>query len=608
MLNYLKKYWLYIVFAPLFMLGELSMDLLQPAMMATIVDDGVLQSNMQVIINEGIRMVLLVLFGGTCGVICCVLANTAAQRLGNDIRKDMFSRIMDLSFEQTDHFTTGSLVTRITNDVTQVEQMVMMSVKSLVRCVVMFIGGIYMLYLQSPRFAMVAACGLPFITFIVVFCLKKVAPLYTIIQQKLDRVNCIMQENIAGARVVKAYVKEDYELEHFAVANDSLCDTNLQAQTVLAFLNPTVNIIMNFCVAGVLYVGGYTVRHNGSITPGQTMAAITYMSLILMRIVFFANIFQTFTRASASWKRIREVLDTECEMRDTETTVNTDISSPKIEDAVPSDETGVLPAAPAQKNGLTISGSARKSEIVFQNVSFAYPDAPESPVLENISFTVKKGETVAVIGSTGSGKSSLVHLIPRFYDVTEGTVLVDGRDVREYPTQELREKIGIVQQKTELFSRSIKDNILWGSEDAGKEAMSRAASIAQAEDFILRTSDGYDTLVTEGGHSLSGGQKQRISIARAVVRNPEILIFDDSGSALDLKTEAALYEALNCELAGTTRIIVAQRIFSVKGADRILVLDNGRICASGTHEELLQTSDVYREICRSQLKKGDVVE
>ncbi len=569
MLKYLKKYWFYCILAPLFMCGEILMDLLQPDMMATIVDDGVLGGNLSIIINMGIRMIILVAFGGTCGVLCGVFANVAAQRFGNDVRKDMFRHIMDFSFEQTDKFTTGSLVTRITNDVTQVEQMVMMSVRSLVRCLVMFAGGIFMLYRQSPRFALVAACGLPFVAAIVIFSLKKVSPLYTKIQQKLDRLNCIMQENIAGARVVKAYVKEEDELEHFSEANNSLCDTNLQAQTILAFLNPCVNIILNLCVVGVLYVGGYTVQTGGAITPGQTMAAITYLSLILMRIVFLANIFQTFTRAAASWKRIREVLDTEN----------------------------------AQKSGGKTPDPDVRGEIEFKNVSFAFPDAPENAVLSDISFSVKRGETVAVIGATGSGKSSLVSLIPRFYDVSGGTVTVDRQAVEDYNIEDLRAKIGIVQQKPELFSRSIAENILWGSEDAGTERMKTAAHIAQAEEFITRMPDGFNTPVTEGGHSLSGGQKQRISIARAVAKSPEILILDDSGSALDLKTEAAFYDAVNSSFADTTKIIVAQRIASVRQADRILVLDNGRICADGTHEELLKSSDIYRDICRSQLKK-----
>ncbi|MCD7727462.1 MAG: ABC transporter ATP-binding protein/permease [Ruminococcus sp.] len=574
MLKYLKKYWYCCILAPLFMFGEIAMDLLQPDMMATIVDDGVLGGNMQLIFYEGIKMVLLVLFGGACGVLCGVFANIASQNFGNDVRKDMFSHIMDFSFEQTDRFTTGSLVTRITNDVSQVEQMIMQCIRSLVRCVVMFAGGIFMLYRQSPKFALVAACGLPFVTAIVVFTLKKASPLFTKIQQKLDRVNCIVQENIAGARVVKAYVKEDSELENFSKANDSLCSTNLRAQTILAFLNPCVNIVLNLCVVGVLYVGGYTVQANGNITPGQTMAAITYLSLILMRIVFLANIFQTFTRAAASWKRIREVLNTESAQKSGTQTADTDISG----------------------------------EVELRHVTFSYPNLPENIVLDDISLSVKKGETIAIIGSTGCGKSSLVNLIPRFYDATEGEVIVDGHNVLEYDIQALRSKIGIVQQKAELFSRSIKENICWGSEGATQDEISKAASTAQAEEFILRMADGYETAVTEGGHSLSGGQKQRISIAREMIKKPEILILDDSGSALDLKTESAFYEALNKEFSDTTRIIVAQRIASVRQADRIYVLEHGKICASGTHSELLETSDVYREICRSQLKKGEIVD
>ena len=572
MLKYLKKYWFFCLLAPLFMLGELTMDLLQPDMMATIVDDGVLTGNMQVIIHVGIRMVLLVIFGGTSGVLCGVFANIAAQRFGNDIRKDLFSRIMDFSFEQTDHFTTGSLVTRITNDVTQVEQLVMMFTRSFVRCSVTFVGGLFMLWKQSPSFAMVSVCALPILAALVILFLKKVSPIYTVIQKKLDNLNCIMQENIAGARVVKAYVKEKFALDRFSVANDELCDVNLRAQTILAFLNPCVNIILNLCVVGVLYVGGINVQSGGGITPGQTIAAITYLSLILMKVIFMANIFQTFTRATASWKRIREVLETQ----------------------------------PAHTDGDCIPSVWQKGEISFRGVSFCYPDAPENTVLKDISFDVHAGETVAIIGATGSGKSSLANLIPRFYDVAEGTVSVDGLDVRDYTLTELRDKIGFVQQKAELFSRSIGENILWGRDDAEPEEIRQAATIAQAADFIEHMKDGYGTPVAESGHSLSGGQKQRISIARALLKKPEILIFDDSGSALDLKTESELYKALNEEFAGTTRIVIAQRIASVKDADRIIVLDNGRISAIGTHEELQETSEIYREICRSQLRKEAV--
>ena len=569
MLKYLKPYWYCCVLAPLFMLGEIAMDMLQPAMMAVIVDDGVLGGNLPVILSMGLKMVLLIVFGGTTGILCGVFANTAAQRVGNDIRKDLFGRIMDLSFRQTDRFTTGSLVTRITNDVTQVEQMVMMSMRSIVRCSVMFVGGIVMLYLQSPRFALVVACGLPFLAAFVILFLRKVSPLFTVIQQKLDALNCLLQENIAGARVVKAYVKEADSLRQFGAANDELCDINLRAQSMLAFLNPCVNIVLNLCVVAVLYLGGVSVRTDGAITPGQIMASLTYLSLILMRVIFMANIFQTFTRASASWRRIREVLDT----------------------------------APEQRDGTARPADSCRGRVEFCHVDFAYPDAPDHPVLQDLSFTVEPGETVAIIGATGSGKTSLVQLIPRFYDVSAGIVRVDGVDVRDFARQDLRQRIGIVQQKAELFSRSIAENIRWGWAEADDEAVAGAARIAQAEDFILRTPSGYDTPVTEGGHSLSGGQKQRLSIARAVLKRPEILIFDDSGSALDLRTEAALYDALDAAFAGTTRLIVAQRIASVQRADRILVLDNGRLCAEGTHRDLLASSPVYQAICRSQLKK-----
>lgn len=573
MLKYLKKYWLYCLIAPLFMLGEIAMDLFQPDMMKTIVDEGVLVGNIDVIVNIGLKMVILVIFGGTCGVLCGVFANTAAQKFGNDVRKDMFSRIMDFSFSQTDIFTTGSLVTRITNDVSQVQQMVTMSMRSLVRCSFIFVGGIVMLYRQSPKFSAVAGLGLPLVIFAVIFFLKKVSPLYLKIQQKLDRLNCLMQENIAGARVVKSYVKEDYSLGCFEEANSDLCEVNLKAQMTLAYLRPCVNIVLNLCVVGVLYVGGYNYKNDGGVTPGEIMAAITYLSLILMRVIFMANIFQTFTRASASWKRIKEVLDTQ----------------------PPHNDNTVNPVK-------SVHG-----EISFRNVSFSYPDAPENSVLSNISFDVKQGETVAIIGATGSGKTSLANLIPRFYDVTDGAVLVDGVDVREYDLTELRKKIGFVQQKTELFSRSIAENIGWGKEGASENEILHAAEIAQAAEFIDKCPEGLATQVTEGGHSLSGGQKQRLSIARAVLKKPEILIFDDSGSALDLKTEAALYKSLDREFSDTTRIIIAQRIASVRNADRIIVLDNGRITDVGRHDELLKISEIYREICRSQLKKEEAV-
>ena len=570
MLKYLKKYWFFCLLAPLFMVGEVAMDLIQPDMMADIVDNGVLKSDITLIITVGIKMILTVIVGGFCGVLCGVFANLAAQSFGNDLRKDLFAKIMHLSFQQTDKISTGSLVTRLTNDVTQVQNMVMMAVRGFVRNTVMFAGGILMLYRQSPKFALVAACGLPFVVVTVTFFLRKTAPLFAVVQKKLDGINHIMQETVAGARVVKAYVKEDYELGRFDDANDALCAENLRVQTLLAFMSPCMNIVLNVCVVAVIMVGGITVKNGGSITPGNTMAAITYLAQILHGVTFMANIFQIFSRAKASADRINEVL--------------------RSDDII--------------TDGVGASASKEKGSIEFKNVSFAYPGSDGQNVLENISFRVQPGETLAVIGATGSGKSTLVHLIPRFYDTTEGEVLVDGINVKDYELTDLRDKIAIVLQKAELYSRSIAENIRWSNKNAEPFEIKKAAEIAQADEFICGKSYGYHTPVTEGGHSLSGGQKQRISIARAILKKHEILIFDDSTSALDLKTEAELYRALREECPDVTKIIIAQRIASIQNADRIMVLDNGSLSAIGTHKELLERSEIYRDIYRSQLKEG----
>ena len=574
MLKYLKKYWFYCLLAPLFMVGEVAMDLIQPDMMADIVDNGVLKNDIALIITVGVKMILTVIAGGFCGVLCGVFANVAAQSFGNDLRKDLFAKIMHLSFQQTDKISTGSLVTRLTNDVTQVQHTVMMMVRGFVRNTVMFFGGIVMLYRQSPRFALVAACGLPFVAFIVVFFMKRTSPLFAVVQKKLDGINHIMQETVAGARVVKAYVKEEYELGRFDDANEALCTENLRVQSLLAFMGPCMNIVLNLCVVAVIMVGGYTVKTGGSITPGNTMAAITYLAQILHGVSFMANIFQIFSRAKASSDRINEVL-----------------CSP---DVIVDGERKSLPE---------VQGS-----VEFRNVSFSYPGSEGQSILEGISFRVAPGETLAIIGATGSGKSTLVNLIPRFYDVTAGEVLVDGINVKDYELTALRDRIAIVLQKAELYSRSIAENIRWAKTGAAPWEIKKAAQIAQADSFICEKSYGYHTPVTEGGHSLSGGQKQRVSIARAMLKEHEILIFDDSTSALDLKTEAALHQALRDECPHVTKIIIAQRIASIKGADRIMVLDNGTVSAIGTHQELLERSELYRDIYRSQLKEGGEAE
>ncbi len=570
MLKYLKKYWFWCLLAPLCMVGEITMDLLQPDMMADIVDNGVLAGNMDLVLRVGIRMILLVMVGAVCGILCGVFTNLASQQFGNDLRKDLFSRIMDLSFQQTDKISTGSLVTRLTNDVNQVQNMISMLMRGAVRSSFMFLGGILMLYRQASQFAIVVACVLPVIVTLAAFFLIKAGPMFGVMQEKLDGVNNVMQENVAGARVVKAYVREDYEIGRFGKANDALCGIYLKVFKLLAFMSPIMTLIMNLCVVSVILISGAQIRGGSNITTGEIIAAITYVTMILQSVLFLAMMFQNIVRAKASIGRIKEVLDQDH----------------------------------AFSGGTRTEGEETSVVAELRGVSFAYPNTGE-PVLNGVDLSVRRGETLAILGATGSGKSSLVNLIPRFYDATEGTVLFHGVDVREYDLAALRSKIGIVLQKAELYTRSIADNIRWGKDDATPWEIKTAAEIAQADDFICAAPYGYETFVTEGGHSLSGGQKQRISISRAVLKQADLLIFDDSTSALDLKTEAKFYSALSEARPDAAKIIIAQRIASVRSADRIAVLEGGKITACADHDTLMHTSETYRDIYHSQLKEEE---
>ena len=577
MLKYLKKYWFFALLAPIFMIGEVLMDLVQPGMMSTIVDEGVLglsnnnTGDLHIVITVGLKMIGVVFLGGLFGVLSGVFANLASQNFGNDIRKDCFQKIMSLSLEQTDQFSTGSLITRVTNDVTQVQNMVAQCIRGFVRTMMLFVGGIFCMFSLNISLGAVVLCAMPLVLITVIFFITKITPLFSVLQKKLDKVNSVMQENVTGVRVVKAYVKEEYEEERFGKANGELVGTQLRVLVLLSYMTPIVNIIMNLSVVAVIYVGSIKVQ-GGSVTPGNVMAAITYLTQILHSVTMLAMIFQTVSRGTASMKRLNEVLNCVPTIADGETERLTDTES--------------------------------IGTVEFRNVSFAYPQTKGDAILKNISLKINSGETFAILGATGCGKSSLVNLIPRFYDVTEGQVLVDGKNVKNYNLRELRNKIAIALQKSELFSRSIEENIKWGKKDASHEEVETAARVAQAEEFILTQPAGYDTEVAEKGMSLSGGQKQRIAISRAVLKNAEILIFDDSTSALDLKTEAKLYEALEKNYRNVTKIIIAQRIASVKNADRIAVIDNGSIAACGTHGELMKTSEIYRDIYTSQLRQG----
>lgn len=574
MLKYLKKYWLFTMLAPLFMIGEVSMDLIQPELMSHIIDDGVLGinsggvGNLDIILGTGIRMVLLVVAGGVCGVMSGVFANLSAQQFGNDVRKDTFKRIMSFSFEQTDKFSTGSLITRVTNDITQLQNFVMQCMRGFVRTSMLFIGGIVCMIGLNIQFGLVIACALPFIVICVIYFIAKSNPKFTMLQKKLDKLNNIMQENVSGSRVVKAYVKEDYETERFNKANDELVGTQLDVLLLLSYMTPVMNIILNLSVVAVIKVGGIQVM-DGSATPGNVMAAITYCSQVLNAVMRMTMIFQTASRGVASQKRIMEVLN--CE--------------PAIKDGVYDGETIV------------------KGKVEFRNVSFAYPGNEGASVIEDFNLVISPGETIGILGATGCGKTSLISLIPRFYDVTKGAVLVDDVDVRDYKLEVLRDKIAVSLQKSEIFTASIADNIAWGLPDATPDNIAAAADTAQAAQFINNRKDGMQTIVSQGGHSLSGGQRQRVAIARAVIKPAEILIFDDATSALDLKTEAELYSNLGKNKKDITKIIIAQRIASVKNADRIVVMDNGKLADVGSHEQLMITSSIYKDIYDSQLKK-----
>ncbi|MFR0040337.1 MAG: ABC transporter ATP-binding protein [Lachnospira sp.] len=574
MLKYLKKYWLFTMLAPLFMIGEVSMDLIQPELMSHIIDDGVLGinsggvGNLDIILGTGIRMVLLVAAGGVCGVMSGVFANLSAQQFGNDVRKDTFKRIMSFSFEQTDKFSTGSLITRVTNDITQLQNFVMQCMRGFVRTSMLFIGGIVCMIGLNIQFGLVIACALPFIVICVIYFIAKSNPKFTILQKKLDKLNNIMQENVSGSRVVKAYVKEDYETERFNKANDELVGTQLDVLLLLSYMTPVMNIILNLSVVAVIKVGGIQVM-DGSATPGNVMAAITYCSQVLNAVMRMTMIFQTASRGIASQKRIMEVLN--CE--------------------------------PAIKDGAYDGETIVKGKVEFRNVSFAYPGNEDASVIEDFNLVISPGETIGILGATGCGKTSLISLIPRFYDVTKGAVLVDDVDVRDYKLEVLRDKIAVSLQKSEIFTASIADNIAWGLPDATPDNIAAAADTAQAAQFINNRKDGVQTIVSQGGHSLSGGQRQRVAIARAVIKPAEILIFDDATSALDLKTEAELYSNLGKNKKDITKIIIAQRIASVKNADRIVVMDNGKLADVGSHEQLMITSSIYKDIYDSQLKK-----
>lgn len=574
-LRYLKPYWVFALLCPLAMILEVSMDLLQPTLMSDIVDNGILgdaaaDENLRYVLITGLKMLVFSLIGCFGGIASAAFGTAAAQKMGNDLRKDAFAKVMHMSFQQTDKFTTGSLVTRLTNDITAIQEFVAMSLRMFVRTGMQFIGGIAVILTLNVNFGIVLVISLPVQLIAVAIIMKKASPLFSIVQSRLDKVNSVVQENVSGARVVKAFTREEYEINRFDNANTDLMTTNLKVQKLLATLNPILMIIMNASVIAIIMIGGFQVEAK-AMQVGEVMAAVTYITQILMSVMMVGMMFQQVSRSAASMKRVNEVLST----------------NPVISD------------------GHKSADSDNSGTVEFRNVDFSYPGSSGKPVLSGIDLKAEKGQMIAILGSTGCGKTSLVNLVPRFYDATKGDVLVDGVNVKDYDVDTLRSKIGVVLQKSELFSGTVAENIRWGCETATDEEVKTAAKIAQAEEFIDGFNDGYDTMISEKGASLSGGQKQRMAIARAIIKKPEILIFDDSTSALDLSTEAKLHKALRESLSGVTVIMIAQRIASVMRADKIAVLENGSICAFGTHKELMESSSVYRDIYYSQMNQGE---
>lgn len=574
LLSYLKPYWKAALLAPILMLIEVICDLSQPTLLASIVDNGVAKSNLPYILNTGVLMLGIALIGMAGGMGCSVASSIASQNFGSSLRSAVFKKIQLLSPLNIDRFKTSSLVTRLTNDITQLQTVVLMSLRIMVRAPLLFIGGIIMAVSLNARLALILTVSIPLLAAVIYYRMKKSTPLFSYMQEKLDRVNAVIRENLSGIRLIKAFVRADHEKKRFATANDELMYATLRAFNLVITMMPIVMLIMNFSIVAVLWFGGWDIDR-GNMEVGEIIAFVNYITQILFSLMMIGNILLFVSRASASAERVNEVLDTDIDIKNADNPDFTPLSS---------------------------------GEVAFENVSFGYSGDKNQLVLKEISFHAPSGKTIAILGSTGSGKSTLVNLIPRFYDVTSGQVTVDKRDVRSMDLATLRSGMGIVPQDTILFSGTIKDNIRWGKEDATDEEIIEAARVAQAHEFIMSFPEGYDTQLGQRGVNLSGGQKQRIAIARAIIKKPPILILDDSTSAVDVVTEQRIQKALKEFIRGSTIFIIAQRISSVMDADKILVLNEGRIEAEGTHEELLKSSPLYQDIYNSQLGEGVMID
>ncbi len=571
LLKFLKPYRVAVLIASGLIFIQIILELLLPTLMGSIIDIGVAGGDTAYIFKTGGLMMLIASIVILLAVISIYLSSRISMAFARDIRGEVFKRVENFSLNEFDKIGTPSLITRTTNDITQLQQVVMMSLRIMARAPMITIGSIIMAVYKNARLSLIIVFILPVITLTVLIVTKKGVPLFKAIQIKLDKLNQILRENLMGVRVVRAFNRIDYEKERFREANEDITNATIKVSKMMATMMPVITLALNFTIIAVIWYGSINIDR-GAMQVGDLMAFIQYVIQSMFYIAMLSMIFIMVSRASASAARINEVLDMESEIKDPEQSDITEI-----------------------KDGI----------IQFKNVTFSYLGA-EEPALKNISFTAKPGEVTAIIGGTGSGKSTLINLIPRFYDVDSGSILIDGRDIRKMKQKALRDAIGLVPQGSVLFTGTIADNVKYGKDSATNEDIGHAIEIAQAEGFVLSTKEGFDSVIAQGGTNVSGGQKQRLSIARALVRKPKIYLFDDSFSALDFKTDAKLRSALKDEVAESTLIIVSQRVSTVIDADQIIVLDRGAICGIGVHRELLKTCNVYREIVSSQLSEEEI--
>ncbi|MGN0243410.1 MAG: ABC transporter ATP-binding protein [Lachnospiraceae bacterium] len=565
--KYVKPYLVYFIVGPVLMITEVLGEVFMPWLMSQIINYGVAERNLPYIVGIGTIMVITAIVMALSGIGGAYFASKAAINFGADLRKDIFTKVQKFSFGNIDTYSTGSLITRLTNDITQIQNLIMMALRMMLRSPGMLIGGVIMAITINWRLAIIIACVIPVLACLIALIIIKAYPRFTNMQKKLDQLNSRIQESLTNVRVVKSFVRDDFEVEKFEKANGDLREATLRGLRLVIFNMPIMTALMNITTLLVVWFGGRQILV-GSMPVGDLTAFTTYIVQILMSLMMLAMVFLNSSRAMASFKRVSEVLDTEIDITD--------------EDAACPEKT------------------VERGKIEFRNVDFSYKSGNEHRVLGDISFTIQPGETVGILGGTGSGKTSLVQLIPRLYDTTKGEVLVDDVNVRDYSLKNLRTGVGMVLQNNVLFSGTIEENLRWGNEDASMEEVKEAARHAQADSFISSFSQGYEQYLEQGGVNVSGGQKQRLCIARALLKEPKILILDDSTSAVDTATEAAIRECFQNELKDTTKLIIAQRISSVKDADKIIVLNDGHVSAIGNHEQLMQTSEEYQEIYYSQ--------